>query len=58
MDQRNDRLRVHGIKFLFRKDARNQLARVAMAIFHGVNQWQRDFAFLQIAQHRLAKLLC
>jgi len=28
-----------------------------MTIFHRVNQRQRDFAFLQVAQHRFSKLL-
>ena len=44
------------MKFLFFENARNQFAGVAMAIFHGVDQRQRDFAFFQIAEHRLAEL--
>src|SRR5208337_776454 len=50
-------LRLHGMEFLFFEYARDQFARLAVAIFHGVDQRQRDFAFFQIAEHRLAELL-
>src|SRR5947208_10517009 len=32
--QGNDRLRPHGVKFLFRKDSRDEFARLAMTVFH------------------------
>ena len=38
--------------------ASDEFARVAMAVLHRVDQRQRDFAFLQIAEHGLAQLLC
>src|SRR5881398_2673606 len=40
--QGNDRLRPHGVKFLFRKDSRDEFARLAMTVFHRINERQRD----------------
>ena len=45
------------MKFFFYKHLGHKLARFAMAVFHRVNQRQRDFPFFQVAQHRLAQLL-
>src|SRR5580700_8630708 len=57
MDERHQRFRAHGIKFFFLEDAGYKFAGVAVAVFHDVNQWQRNLAFFQIAQYRLAELL-
>src|SRR6266446_3019234 len=57
MNQRNDGFGTHGIKFLFFQHARDQFARIAVAIFHRVDQRQRDFALFQVAEDRFAKLL-
>ena len=56
-NQGNQGFRLHGVKFFFFKHTGDQFAGFAVTIFHGVDQRQRDFAFLQIAQHRLSELL-
>src|ERR1700686_5511042 len=58
LHQRDQRFWTHGIKFLFFEDLDDQFSCVAVPVFHGVNEWQRDFAFFQIAKHGLPKLLC
>src|SRR5215472_1921031 len=45
LHQRNNSFRPHGIEFLLRQHARDEFARFAMPVFHGVNQRQRHFAF-------------
>src|SRR2546423_3548381 len=57
MNQRNDCFRSHGIKFFFFQHAGDKLARVAVAVFHRVNQGQRDFTLFQVAENRFAELL-
>src|SRR6267143_1421524 len=57
VNERNDCFWQNGIKFLFRENASHQLARVAMAVFHRIDQRQRNFAFFQIAENGFAKLL-
>src|SRR5882757_3884506 len=56
MNQRNDCFGAHGNKFLFREHARDKFTRIAVAIFHRVDQRQSDLAFFQIAKNRFAKL--
>src|SRR5260370_11626136 len=56
VNQRNDCFGADRIKFLFLQHARNQLASIAMTIFHRVDQRQRDFSFFQVAEDRLAEL--
>jgi len=57
VDQRYQRLRADGVEFFLFQDARHEFAGVAMAIFHRINKRERNFAFFEIAQHRLAQLL-
>src|SRR6266849_2885576 len=57
VNERNDCFGADGIKFFFFQHARDQLARIAVAILHRVDQWQRDLAFFQIAEDRFAELL-
>src|SRR6266849_1112413 len=55
VNERNNGFGPDGNKFFFREHARDQLARVAVTIFHRVDQRQRDFAFFQIAEDRVSK---
>ncbi len=57
VNQRNDCLRADGIEFLFFQHARDQFARIAMAVFHRVDQRQGDLPFFQVAEDRFAELL-
>ena len=57
MHQSDQGFRLNGVKFFFFEDLCNEFAGVAMAVFHGVDQRQSDFAFFEIAEHRLAELL-
>jgi len=56
-NQRDELFRLHGIEFFFLEDTGNQFAGFAMAVFHGINQRQSDFAFFQIAEDGFAELL-
>src|SRR6267143_1599335 len=53
----NDCFRTNRNKFLFFQYSRDQLTRVTVAVFHRVDQRQRDLAFFQIAEDRFAELL-
>src|SRR5262249_30312013 len=57
MNQRNQSFRTYAYKLFFFQHPRNEFPRFAMTIFHRIDQRQRDFSFLQIAQHWLSKLL-
>ena len=57
LHQRHNCFRTHGMEFLFLQHLCDEFARLAMAVFHRVNQRQRNFAFFQVAQHWLAQLL-
>jgi len=57
VNERNDCFRTNRNKFLFFQYTRDQLTRVAVAVFHRVDQRQRDLAFFQIAEDRFAELL-
>src|SRR5215831_13941952 len=56
--QRHNRFRLDADEILFFQHSSHQLAGVAVAVFHRVDQRKRDFSLLQVAQHRLAELLC
>src|ERR1700730_1572528 len=58
LNQRDQRFWTDGIEFLLFEDLDNEFASVAVPVLHGVDERQRDFAFLQIAKHRFPELLC
>src|ERR1700688_78521 len=58
LNQRDQRFWTDGIKFLFFEDLDDELASVAVSVFHRVDERQRDFAFFQIAEHGFPELLC
>src|ERR1700688_3313946 len=58
LNQGDERFWTDGIKFLFFYDLDDEISSVAVAVFHRVDEGQRDFAFFQIAKHGLSKLLC
>ena len=47
---------LDGVKLFFFEDARDHFAGFTMAVFHGVDQRQSDFAFFQVAEDGLAEL--
>src|ERR1700730_18031856 len=57
VDQRNNRFGSHGVKFFFFQDLGDQCSCITMAVFHRVNEGQRDFAFFQVTENRLSELL-
>src|SRR6516162_11639299 len=45
------------MKFLLLEDPCHQFTRLAVTVFHRIDQGQSDLAFLQITEHRLSELL-
>src|ERR1700730_10625806 len=58
LNQRDERFWTDGIKLLFFQDLDDEISSVAMTVFHRVDERQRDFAFFQVAEHRLSELFC
>ena len=48
---------LNGVELFFFEDASDHFAGFAVSVFHGVDQWEGDFAFFQIAEDGLAELL-
>src|ERR1700687_1929649 len=53
--ERGNLLRPNGLKIFFAKHRSHESSALWVAILHRVNQRQRHFAFLQIAENRLAE---
>ena len=55
-DQGDEGFRLDGEKFLFFEDACDEIAGFAVAVFHRVDERERDLAFLEVAEDGLAEL--
>jgi len=53
-DEGDEGFGLHGVELFFFEDAGDHFAGFAVAVFHGINQGQSDFAFFQVAEDGLA----